>query len=382
VIARFPRRPPALRDIGLPFLLIAVTWTGAPCKKPPLPEAFAELRNVQSPDRIVLSRMPPQYTVPVTLSGGIADDMEKALRSAGLEQPSYIEILDKDRRFHLLLANRSYSFETRDLLSGVLNPAEMIDIVMSSALRYRQEDKFREIAEQTVIRRTPGRRGDTATITFELVPKGKYFAYSYEDRGAVIRESWLSGLVCMMDSGSGWVRRLMLRKCGRTFSADQTAKPPVDSSVFSYTFSYNTFDGVVLPASLELSVNGVKTLTLDATYRWQNRYMVFNTRKIAYVNPRNPAAPPACLLMTYGPYRLAGAPPSLRQNPSPDRYAQNLEKAARLSRAAQNLLRTGSVDAAIQTLGKVIADFPETPQAVEARGLLDGLPGGTVGKGR
>jgi hypothetical protein len=28
-------------------------------------------------------------------------------------------------------------------------------------------------------------------------------------------------------------------------------------------------------------------------------------------------------------------------------------------------------------LKKVVADFPETPQAVEARKLLSGLPGGT-----
>ncbi len=355
---------------------LALLWSAAAGRKAPLPDAYEKLRNVQSPDRMVFSRMPPQYTVPVTLSGDIADEMEKTLRSVNLEAPRYEEVLDKNHQFHLLLANRSYSLETRDLLSGVLNPGEMIDIVVSSVLRYRQEDRFRTIADETTITCAPGRQGDRATLRFELAPKGKYFAYSYDDMGAFVRESWLSSLVCVMDSATRCVYELTLRKNSRTFAADQTRKPPVDSSILSYTFTYAVFDGVTLPAGLTLAVNGVRSLTLEATYRWDGRYMVFDTRKISYFNAANPNAGPQCLLMTYGPYRLNAVPPSLKQTLNPDRYAQNLEKAAQLSRSALDLLRKGDIDAAIRTLKKVVADFPETPQAVEARRLLDGLPGG------
>jgi hypothetical protein len=361
-------------------LCLALLWCAAAGRKAPLPDAYEKLRSVLSPDRMVFSRMPPQYTAGVTLSGGIADEMEKALRAVGLEAPQYREVLDKSHQFHLLLANRNYSLETRDLLSGVLNPGEMIDIVISSVLRYRQEEKFRDIADQTIITSAPGRRGGKTTIRFELVPKGKYFAYSYDDMGAFVRESWLSNLVCVMDSATRCVYELTLHKNSRTFAADQTVKPPVDSSVLSYTFAYVMFGGVELPAGLTLAVNGVRSLTIEATYRWDGRYMVFDTRKICYVNPANPNAGPLCLLMTYGPYRLNAVPPSLKQTLSPDHYAQNLEKAAQLSRAALDLLRKGDVDAAIRTLRKVTADFPETPQAVEARRLLDGLPGAAGGK--
>ncbi|HMD68540.1 MAG TPA: hypothetical protein VKF42_06620, partial [Chitinivibrionales bacterium] len=160
---------------------IALLWSAAAGRKAPLPDAYEKLRSVQSPDRMVFSRMPPEYTVPVTLSGDIADEMEKTLRAVNLEAPHYEEVLDKNHQFHLLLANRNYSLETRDLLSGVLNPGEMIDIVVSSVLRYRQEEKFRDITDQTVITCAPGRQGDKATLRFELAPKGKYFAYSYDD---------------------------------------------------------------------------------------------------------------------------------------------------------------------------------------------------------
>jgi hypothetical protein len=318
--------------------------------------------------------MPPRYTVPITLTGDIADEMEKTLKGIGLDAPRYVEILDKSQ-FRLVLANQSYSIETRDLLSGVLNPAEMIDIVVSSVLKYRQDDQFHDIAEQTTISCTAGRQGIVPTIRYDLAPKGKYFAYAYDDGGAYIRESWLSGLSCVVDSANGCVYELTLNKSTRTFAADQTHKPPVDSSTLSYKFAYAIFDGVSMPSGLTLAVNGVRTLTLEATYRWEGRFMVFDTRKICYVNSRKPSSAPVCLMMTYGTYQLSEATPSFAHTLNPDRYARNLEKAATLSRIAEDRLRNGKVDAAIQTLKTLVADFPETPQAVEARKLLEGLPG-------
>ncbi len=356
--------------------LVALLWSSGQCKKAPLPEAYEMLRNVQSPDQVVFSRMPPQYTVPITLSGDIAEEMEKTLHDINLETPHYEEVLDKSRQFRLLLANRNYSLETRDLLSGVLNPAEMIDIVVSSVLKYRQDDQFRDIVDQTAITRSSGRLGKAAVVRFDLSPKGTYFGYDYEDMGAYIRESWLSSLTCVVDSATRCVYQLVVHKHSRTFAADQVRKPPVDSSVLSYTFTYGVFDGVTMPSGLFLSVNGTTSLTLEATYRWQDKYMVFDTRKICYVNAKKAGAP-TCLMMTYGAYRLAAEPSMPQHALNPSAYGRNLEKAARLSRDALSRLRSGKIDAALQILKRVAADFPETPQAVEARKLLDGLPGGS-----
>jgi hypothetical protein len=355
---------------------LGLAWSPALGKTPPLSDAFVKLRSVQSPDQLVFSRLPPQYTVPVTLSGDIADEMERTMRTINLEAPKYLEVLDKKHLFHLLLANRNYSLETRDLLSGVLNPAEMMDIVVSSALKYRQEDQFRAIADETIITCTPGIFGDKKILTFVLVPKGKYFAYSYEDMGAYVRESWLTSLVCVIDSASRCVYGLTLHKNSRIFAADQTQKPPVDSSVLHYAFTYGVFDAVFLPAGLTLSINGCPSLTLTASYRWDGSYVVFDTRKICYVNPAKPSAEPRCLMMTYGIYELNAVPPSFGQALQPGRYAQNLEKAARLARTALERIRSGNIDAAVGVLRRVVSDFPETPQAVEARELLSSLPGG------
>ena len=366
------------RSVLLAALACSAVFQGQGiCKKPDLPAPYLVLRSVQTPRELLFSRLPSQYTVPITLSGSIAGEMKKTLQGIGLEAPSYEEVLDKTRQFHLFLANKNYSLETRDLLSGVLNPVEMIDIVVSSALKYRQEEQFRAIANETsatiASRQTQGK----TMLSITLLPRGKYFAYSYEDLGAYIRESWLSAVVCVMDSASRCVHELTLHKSSRTFAADQTQKPPVDSSVLHYAFSYAPLDGALLPATLSLSINGTPSLTLEATYRREGKYLLFDTRKICYVNPRAPRGDSSCLMMTYGVYDINRVPQSLKQPVAPQTHAKNMEKAACLSRTALALIRKGSLDAAIAVLKKVVADFPETPQAVEARKLLSGLPGGT-----
>ena len=346
------------------------------CKKPDLPAPYLVLRSVQTPRELVFSHFPSQYTVSITLSGTVAGEMKKTLQAMGLEEPSYEEVLDKSRQFSLFLANKNYSRETRDLLSGVLNPVEMIDIVVSSALKYRQEEQFRAIANETSITITSRQEQGRSMLLIVLVPKGKYFAYSYEDLGAYIRESWLSSAACVMDSASHCVYELTLHKNSRTFAADQTQKPPVDSTVLHYSFSYALFDGAFLPAALSLSINGAPSLALEATYRREGKYLLFDTRKICYINPKTPGGDSSCLVMSYGAYAINRVPQALKQPVAPQAYAQSMEKAAGLSRKALALIRKGSLDAAIAVLKKVAADFPETPQAVEARKLLSGLPGG------
>jgi TolA-binding protein len=83
-------------------------------------------------------------------------------------------------------------------------------------------------------------------------------------------------------------------------------------------------------------------------------------------------------MMNYGAYDINRVPQSLKLPVAPQTQARNMEKAAGLSRKVLALIRKGDLDAAIAVLKKVVADFPETPQAVEARELLSGLPGGTV----
>ena len=348
------------------------------CKKPDLPLPYLILRSVQTPRELVFPHFPAQYTVPIALSGSIADEMAKTLRAAGLETPYYEEALDKSQQFRLVVANKNYSLETRDLLSGVLNPVEMIDIVVSSALKYRQDEQFGAIANETSATMTSRRVQGRTMLTITLVPRGKYFAYAYEDLGAYIRESWMSVATCVMDSASRCVYELSLQKKSRTFASDQTQKPPVDSSTLRYAFSYAAIGGALMPTALFLSVNGEPSLALEASYRREGKFLVFDTRKICCMTPKAAGRDSSCLLMTYGAYAANRAPQPPKQEAAPQAYAQSMEKAAAISRKALSCIRDGRLDDAVAMLKKVVADFPETPQAVEARKLLTGLPGGAA----
>jgi hypothetical protein len=345
----------------------------ADCKRISIPQAFMLLRSIRSPDQLVLPLLPGSYTVPVAVSGTIAEEMKKTLDSIRLETPSYEEVLDKKHEFHLYLANRSYALETRDMLAGVLNPVEMIGAVVSSVLKYKSDDQFIAIVNETEITVTPADAGGRRGLQAVLTPRGKYFAYAYDDLGAYVRESWLSRITCLIDTSTRLVHGLSLVRHSRTFMADQTQKPPVDSSLLEYGFSYTVNGGAILPAELTLSVNGTPSLSILATYRTEGKYCVFDTRKICYLN-RAAGNAPSCLVMSYGTYVLNSIPQSIAAPVRPGDYAKHMEKAAQLSRRALDCLRNGSIESSIPLLKKIVSEYPETPQAVEAQKLLSGLP--------
>jgi hypothetical protein len=158
------------------------------------------------------------------------------------------------------------------------------------------------------------------------------------------------------------------------YMADEARKPPVDSSLLAYGFSYTVRQGSLLPAGLSLSVNGTPSLSVSATYRSEGKYVVFDTRNICYVNKGAGAVEPSCLVMFYGAYRLNSVPQAIKSPVRPQEYAQHMEKAAQLVRKALDRLHSGRIESSIPLLKKVASEYPETPQAVEARRLLSGLP--------
>jgi hypothetical protein len=80
--------------------------------------------------------------------------------------------------------------------------------------------------------------------------------------------------------------------------------------------------------------------------------------------------------MKYGRYRTGEIPAAIRTPPAPAVYAKNLERSAQLSRDAVSSLREGNMEGTVRLCKKIVEQYPETPQAVEARHLLSGLPGG------
>ncbi len=360
----------------LPFCIFSIVLFDKPVfsKQEILPQGYALLKSVRLPQQLISPFFPTKYTVPISLSGNIANEMRQSLTMMNLEPPQYEEVFDKKGQFHLYLSNASYSLETRDLLVSALNPIDMIDAIITSVIKYRSETQFNAIVHETAVSVSPIAKEQGTRIAVELVPKGNYFSYSYEDEGPFVRESWLTKISCLIDTSTHLLYELKIMRHMRTFSADKTEKPPVDSVSYWYSFSYTTLGTAIMPSGLSLSVNSIPSLTLSATYRTEGKNLVFNTRSICYLN-HGSADTTSCLYLNYGTYSWNAASVSAGKPGKPAEYALHMEKAASLCRNAQQKIKSGNIEASIPLLKKVVAEYGETPQAVEARKLLMGLPG-------
>jgi hypothetical protein len=358
-----------LRACAALFLLLAAAAPLFAAQK--TVDAWDLLRHIPAPQTLIAGRLPLAYHVPVTLSGGVADDIARSLAAMGLPSPRYEEILDKNA-FSLVLANADYPVETRDLVSGIINPTEMINTVLESVLKYRTPGQFETLKKETSALCMPERQDSTAAWHVRLTPLGNRFSYSYEDQGALVRETWLSRVDALLDSATCRVLEITMMRHDRSIAADAAEKPAADSAEYRYRFAYAAMDGSLLPSGLTLDINGTRTVAITAVYRRDGRRIVFDSRGICYSAPS--PQPRQCLDMRYGAYRFGPEAAPAATTLKPDDYARRLAKAAELSRKAATALRKGNMRAALRALTSLADDYPETPQAIEAKKLLSALP--------
>jgi hypothetical protein len=334
------------------------------------PDGYALIKSIKSPQELLFPYFPKKYCVPVTLSGKIADEMKAALDSLKLELPRYNERFN-GKAFDLILANEQYSSKTRELLSGILNPVELIDIVVSSVVKYREPGKFSELMRETKILRDTCTYAQEKAFKITLAPKGDRFAYSYQDMGAFVHESWLTMLTLTLDAKTRLVYELSTIRFSRTYGTG-SEKPAPDIMNARYLFVYESRDGMQLPHRLSVYFNNTEVFKLQASYRQQDKMFLFNNKEIC----TSLEGKPACLNVSYGDYVFSLCDTTGKAGRVQDKkYSQHLEKAAKLSQEAMEKMRSGKISDAIRLLQKLVEQYGETPQAVEAKKLLGQLPG-------
>ena len=357
---------------GLIILMVCISIGSAPPQPSPTKDSdgYSIIKKIKSPQDLLFPHFPKRYCVPVILSGPIADEMKMALDSLKLETPRYTERFD-GKSFHLVLANDNYPAMTRELISGILNPVELIDIVVASVVKYREGEKYAEIVRDSRIEQeTTLRNGRKATV-IRLTPKGERFAYVYQDVGAFVHESWLTLLTITIDAASNVVNELSTIRYSRTFDAGAADRPKTDSTNAKYLFAYELQDSVLLPQSLTVFFNAAEVLSIEATYRKQGKFYLFDKKEIC----SSQSGVSSCLKVGYREYQFGGcettAPVAKGQIKN---YSRNLERAAALSTEATEKLRQGQISASVRVLQKLIEQYGDTPQAVEAKKLLNQLP--------
>jgi hypothetical protein len=329
------------------------------------------LLTLKTPQDMVFPTFPSHYRVPVTLSGDIASEIAATISDMKLPVPRFEELMPSKGACYLRIANEDYDADTRELLAGILNPVQIIDIAVNSILRFRDKEYFPTLVKETNIAVSGLNREGRGQIAIELTPRGDRFGYQYEDLGVYVQESWLTKITLLADSSTRLVTELTQYKVNRQFTVAQENKPAPDTIVSHYRFEYVSSGDSPLPAKLTLDMNGKPALVIAASYRQENNRTVFDDRSVCCLKEGDQQQ---CLTMHYGEYRFEGVPQEAASLSKPKVSSRELAAAAKLARDATYQLRAGMIYASKRTLRKLADDYPNTPQAVEAKKLLANLP--------
>ncbi len=351
------------------FLLLTCVFSLGFSGKPKLSEPYKILARIQPPYSLVAKLLPRRYTVPVTLSGSIADEIALILDTIDIDAPLYTEQFDKKQGFSLRIANKHYPAKTRELLSGIINPIEMTEVILNAILKYGNRDVLLQLQNETIIE-SKTHPNQPTTLNVFLAPKGSRFCYEYRDMGAYLHESWLTSLSISIDTTTMLAKQLSLVKHSRTFTGNQKEPAPIKTVHQDYHFSYTAIGDNLLPAYLSCAIDSLETLSISATYRQMGTYTLFDERKITY---RLPNSSKANLILQYGTYNLDAPLKYLSKVIGSGTYVKMLERAAEHSRKARQALNNGNIQSAIFIMKDLVKNYPNTPQAVEAHKLLAGL---------
>ncbi|NLG16704.1 MAG: hypothetical protein GX556_05170 [Fibrobacter sp.] len=328
---------------------------------------YAILKSIKAPQDLLFPHFPPRYCVQVQLSGPVAEEMTGAINKLQFESPVFRESFN-GKEFNLYLANSNYPEQTRELLSGLLNPLELINMAVESVIKYKSENKFAELQDQTSASHEISSVNGRPVYKIRLIPKGNYFSYSYNDNGAFVEESWMKELTAVVDSALSLVYELSATKQQRQFSVDAVDKPSARESAVKYIFSYEFGTGVPLPSRMEFFSDGEPVLDISAVYGPLGDQIVFTRKTICVYQ----GSEKACLELAHTDYSCKACPSAKKRNPR--FYNRKLEKAALLSKKAVDQLRNGNISVSTRVLEELVEKYGDTPQAVEARRLLAKLP--------
>ncbi|MGE5671635.1 MAG: hypothetical protein ACM31E_09335, partial [Fibrobacterota bacterium] len=312
---------------------------------------------------ILFPLMPQKYCVPVQLSGSIADEMSNALKNLSPEIPQFAESFEH-RRFQFQITNNNIPEQKRELLSGVMNPLELIDIIVNSLLKYKSPEKCQELVAETS---SAIESSDRNTIRIVLKPKGTRFSYFYEDNGAYIQESFLITMAVVLDTSTSLVRNISLTKVARQFGAQSTDQPIFDTTKIMYDFVYTPFQSNTLPSRLAIFTNGKPGIEIEVSYRSHGSLIVFDKKSVKSIKGDTNAE----LRFTYGEYVDT---PCKFKTGNEAQVNRRLLAAAELSRKTLENMRNGNISDAARNMRTLVEKFSDTPQAIEASRILSQLP--------
>jgi hypothetical protein len=352
-------------------LLLAVLLIGASSVGAAPGAGYELLRSVKGPLELIEPVFPRMYSATVQLEGALVREFERTLAHVGLEPPRFEESMNRHGRFQLTLTNPSNGPETSEMVCGILNPVDIIQLTVDKLVRFSAADEFIRLKRETNDSVLSAGRPHESLLRIILSPRQERFCYSYVDLGTLVEESWFSGMEVLIDSTLHIVKQVRQNKIARHIDIEQLSAPRIDTLLLLYDIDYVQQGEHLLPAQLTLSQNGKRRLRVSSTYRIENGYTVFDTRTITFWQQ---AADSTSLTLRYGSYRFDKAPPSPPAEAVSVNTNQQIAEASKIAQRATQTLRDGKIRESVRLLQKLLNDYPQTPQAVEARDLLQCLP--------
>ena len=332
---------------------------------------YTLLRSIPTPQQLVYPFFPAAYRVAVQMSGPMADEMQATLTGLGAANAQFEEVFE-NRQSRLEVANPDYTYETRELVCGILNPIAMTDVVLASFIRYRNEAELKALIAETVKTQSVVHTAGHTRFQITFTPRGERFAYRYEDQGSHVAESWLRRLMVEVDSASKTVSAIVLSRHSRLVDATQTAPAAVVIDDYQYVIQYDTVMSAIVPVQLVMTRNNKPVLVMRAAYRHEKERLVFDHRSICMTAANGTTQ---CLELAYGTYRFSTQTPVAHGIIKNDAMAHQMKQAAKLLREVRDELTKGNINSALSKLNECVDRYGQTPQSLEARRLLQGLPG-------
>ena len=355
------------------FILLVQSLSIIPAATKKLSGPFTTISKIKSPYKLISNYLPKRYTASLTLSGSIADEIKSILDTLDIDIPLYTEIYSKKNRYQLIITNKEYTTQTRDLISGILNPVELTGIILNSVLQYSEIENLLQMQKETTVSEKNESKNGSSVVIYEITPTGTRFGYKYKDMGAYIFETWLTKLSLTVEPSTMLAHELSLTKHSRTFFTDQATRPAPEVSNHRYVFNYKEIQNAPAPSQLDLYVDSIMKLSLSASYRQIDQFILFDKREIKYfLNDKKVSN----LLINYKNYDFTSTPEKIKPAGNSGKYTTKLKRAAACSRKAIEALSKGEIQTALALLQTIIENYPGTPQAVEAQKLLSGLPNG------
>ncbi len=358
---------------ALPILFFIAIFFSAVTAENSTEHSHRILADIKTPQQLLFPHLPSEYTVELQLSGIIAEEMKLAATRLGLEEPLYQETFDGEL-FSVLLANENYPQNTRDLLLGILNPAEIIDMSIEAVLQYKSNHFISDLHKNTTISVQRSNYNQQPVWNITVTPSNKHFGYSFEDMGAAIKESWFERLELTVDTALKVIYTIDALQIERIYGSAQQAAPEVSNRTIRYDFKYQLQNLSPLPSGFNIIINGVQLLSINATYKEYEHFSLFSEKKVCSFRGREKK----CLVVSYGDYSFSVSRSSRgRRNVSGSGVStRDLSRAASLSARATELMRNGNISASRRVINMLVERYPQTPQAIEAKRILMSLPPG------